>query len=119
MRSRRSRPSPVDNGKERVMTEIHSGVFVSSTESQDWEPDAEVGGDVHVLCTDVGVDAGMSRFLEPPTGPVRYTPPHRETVVVLEGSARVEIAGGPTVELAPGVLASFPGGTECTWHIEP
>ena len=101
------------------MAEIHPGVFVSSTEPDGWEPDEEVGGELHVLCTDVGVDAGMSRFTEAPAEPVRYAPPHRETVVVLEGTARVEVTGGPTVALAPGVLASFPGGVECTWHIDP
>jgi uncharacterized cupin superfamily protein len=101
------------------MAEIHPGVFVSNTDTDDWEPDPEVGGDLHVLCADVGVDAGMSRFLEPPAGPVTYTPPSRETIVVLTGHARVEVAGGPTVELTPGVLASLPGGVECTWHIDP
>jgi len=101
------------------MAAIHPGLFVSSTQAEDWEPDEEVGGEVHVLCTDVGIDAGMSRFAVTPAQPVRYTPPSRETVVVLEGTAQVEVAGGPTVELAPGVLASFPGGVECTWHIDP
>jgi uncharacterized cupin superfamily protein len=101
------------------MAEIHPGVFVSSTDTDSWEADEEVGGELHVLCADVGIDAGMSWFPEAPPEPVRYTPPHRETVVVLEGSARVEVGGGPAVELTPGVLASFPGGVECTWHIEP
>jgi quercetin dioxygenase-like cupin family protein len=73
-----------------------------------------------VLCTDVGFDAGMSRFEGAATSePVRYTPPSRETLLVLEGRARVEIAGGPTLELAPGVMASIPAGTETTWHITP
>jgi uncharacterized cupin superfamily protein len=101
------------------MTEIHPGVFVSSTEPERWDADEETGGEVHVLCLEVGVDAGMSRFTATPAEPVRYTPPSRETVVVLEGTARVELVGGPTVDLAPGVLASFPGGVECTWHIDP
>jgi uncharacterized cupin superfamily protein len=101
------------------MAEIHPGVYVSSIDTDAWEPDEEVGGDVHILCTDVGIDAGMSRFMTQPAEPVSYTPPARETVVVLEGRARVEIAGGPTVELSPGVLASLPGGVECTWHVEP
>jgi len=102
------------------MAEIHPGVFVSSTDTDAWEFDPEVGGDLHVLCTDVGIDAGMSRFLgATPSEPVVYTPPSRETLVVLEGEARVEITGGPTLELRPGVLASIPAGAETTWHVTP
>lgn len=102
------------------MAEIHPGVFVSSTETDVWEFDPEVGGDLHVLCTDVGIDAGMSRFVGATSSePVVYTPPSRETLVVLEGEARVEITGGPTLELRPGVLASIPAGTETTWHVTP
>ena len=51
------------SGKETTMAEIHPGVFVSSIDTDAWEPDEEVGGDVHILCTDVGIDAGMSRFM--------------------------------------------------------
>ena len=75
---------------------------------------------MHVLCADVGLDAGMSRFAGAmPSEPVVYTPPSRETLLVLEGEARVEITGGPALELCPGVLASMPGGAETTWHITP
>lgn len=93
-------------------------MFVSDTDTDEWEYDPEINGDLHVLCTDVGVDAGMSRFTGAPGGePVVYTPPQRETLIVLEGEARVELSGGPTLELKPGVLASIPAGTETTWHI--
>ena len=58
----------------------------------------------------VGIDAGMSRFVgATPSEPVVYTPPSRETLIVLEGEARVEITGGPTLELRPGVLGLDPG----------
>ena len=102
------------------MAEIHPGVFLSHTDTDEWEFDPEVGGDLHVLCTEVGIDAGMSRFAgATPSEPVVYTPPSRETLIVLEGAARVEITGGPTLELRPGVLASIPAGTETTWHVTP
>jgi uncharacterized cupin superfamily protein len=98
--------------------EMHPGVFVSTTDTGEWEFDPEVGGDIHVLCTDVGAEAGMSRFSDgSATGPVVFTPQQRETLVVLEGRADVEIAGGPTVELRPGVMASIAGGVETTWRI--
>ena len=98
--------------------ETHPGVFVSSADTEDWEFDPEVGGDLHVLCTGVGVEARMSRFTDASaTGPITYTPPQRETLIVLEGRADVEITGGPTIQLRPGVLASIPAGVETRWRI--
>jgi len=97
--------------------EPHPGVFVSNTATEEWEFDPEVNGELHVLCTGVGIEAGMSRFPEGSSGdPVTYTPPQRETLIVLEGEARVEITGGPALQLTPGVLASIPAGAETTWH---
>src|SRR5262249_26705524 len=49
--------------------------------------------------------------------PVRWTIPERETLLVLEGEARIEIAGGPTLELKRGDIASLPAGSETTWHL--
>jgi quercetin dioxygenase-like cupin family protein len=99
------------------MTEISPGVFVSSASTEDWEFDPEVGGEMHILCAEPGVEAGLSRFLEP-TEPVRWTIPERETLLVLEGAARIEIAGRPTLELKAGDVASLPAGSETTWHLE-
>ncbi len=98
--------------------EVAPGVFVSTTSTDEWEFDPEVNGDLHMLGSADGVDAGMSRFTQT-REPVTYTPPKRETLLVLEGTARVEIAGGPTLELAPGVIASIPAGSETMWHITP
>jgi len=98
--------------------EIAPGMFVSDTATNAWEYDPEVDGDIHVLGSVEGFDAGMSRFTKV-DGPVTYTPPKRETLLVIEGTARVDVTGGPSIELRPGVIASIPGGTETTWHIEP
>jgi uncharacterized cupin superfamily protein len=38
---------------------------------------------------------------------------------VLEGQVRIEIAGGPTLTLKPGDVASLPAGLETIWHITP
>jgi quercetin dioxygenase-like cupin family protein len=98
--------------------ELHPGLFVSSVDTDEWEFDPEVNGDMHVLCTGVGTEAGMSRFGQGQADePIVYTPPQRETLFVLEGKADVEITGGPTIELRPGVLASIPAGVETTWRI--
>jgi uncharacterized cupin superfamily protein len=93
------------------------GVFTSTTWTDEWEFDPEVDGDLHLLCSAGGVEAGMSRFTGPEREPVTYTPPKRETLIVIEGEARVELRDGPTLELKAGVMASIPGGTETTWHI--
>jgi uncharacterized cupin superfamily protein len=45
--------------------------------------------------------------------------PARETIVVLEGTVRIEIQGMPTLELAAGDMASMPKGAITTWHPSP
>jgi uncharacterized cupin superfamily protein len=98
--------------------EGHPGLFVSDVTTDAWETDPEVGGLMHVLCTGVGVEAGMSRF-DDGGDAVAFTPQQRETALVLEGTGRIEIDGGPTVELRQGVMFSIPAGTRTTWYIEP
>ena len=58
----------------------------------------------------------MSRFTTR-AGLERWTLPERETVVVLEGAARIEIEGGPTLELSVGDMASLPKGAVTTWQM--
>jgi uncharacterized cupin superfamily protein len=96
--------------------EVHPGVFVSNVTTDEWQPDPEVGGEMHVLVEDETAYVGMSRFrdmadLEP------YSLPERETVLILEGSARIEIQGGPTLELNVGDMASLAKGSVITWHL--
>ena len=44
--------------------EVHPGVFVSSTSTDAWRSDPEVGGgaEEHVLCDTGGMRAGLTRF---------------------------------------------------------
>jgi uncharacterized cupin superfamily protein len=97
--------------------EVHPGIFVSSLATDDWRPDPEVGGDMHILVEDETAYAGMSRFLDV-ADPQPWTLPERETFLVLEGAARIEIADGPTLELHVGDMASLPKGSVTTWHLE-
>jgi uncharacterized cupin superfamily protein len=96
--------------------EIHPGVFVSSLTTDDWKADPEVGGEMHVLVEANDGYAGMSRFHHTQTVEP-WTLPVRETVVVLEGAARIEIEGGPTLDLRVGDMASLPEGAVTTWHL--
>jgi uncharacterized cupin superfamily protein len=96
--------------------EVHPGVFVSNVTTTDWKPDPEVGAEMHVLVEDETAYVGMSRFTTR-DGLERWTLPERETVLVLEGTARIEIEGGPTLDLKAGDLASLPKGAVTTWRL--
>ena len=97
--------------------EPHPGVFVTNTTAEDWQDDPEVPGSVmHELVHCDGLHAGMTRFLEV-DGPVPWTPEQREVAIILEGSVRIELAQGGTLELGVGDLFSLPPGEETTWHI--
>ena len=96
--------------------EPQPGVFVSSLSNDDWEPDPDVGGLMAILCDVPGAWAGFTRYDTNPA-PVAWTPLQRETFIVLQGSARIEIAGGATLNLEAGGVASLPAGTKTTWHI--
>jgi uncharacterized cupin superfamily protein len=90
------------------MMEPHPGVFVSTVRTEEWEPDPEVpGSEMHELVHADGVWAGLTRFTSV-DGPSPWTPSQRETIHVLQGEVAIEIAGGPTLMLKPGDLASLP-----------
>ncbi len=96
--------------------EVYPGVFVSNVAPEGWEPDPEVpGSEMHELMSVNGVSAGLTRFSDI-DGPTTWTPQQREVIHVLEGSVRIEISGGATLELAPGDIATLPAGLETTWH---
>ena len=98
--------------------EVQPGIFRSTTSTEDWEHDPEVGGQMHVLCATDGIEAGLSRYDDDAVGrPVVYTPPGRETILILEGSATVEVEGGATLDLSVGDMASVPAGTRTVWRI--
>ena len=98
--------------------EPHPGVFVTNQGTdQGWGPDPEVPGSLmHELVHADGLHAGMTRFTEV-DGPVPWTPERREVALVLEGSVRIELAGGGELEVGTGDLFSLPPGQETTWHI--
>lgn len=97
--------------------EPHPGLFVSTTSTDEWEPDPDVpGSDFHELVHDGNVWAGLTRFSSV-DGPATWTPEQRETVHILEGSVRIQVKDGPMIELGVGDLASFPAGLEMEWDI--
>ena len=97
--------------------EPYPGVFITNTATGEWQSDPEVPGSVmHELVHADGLQAGMTRFTEV-DGPVPWTPQTREVALILEGSVRIELTDGGTLELGVGDLFSLPPGRETTWHI--
>ncbi|HEY7195616.1 MAG TPA: cupin domain-containing protein [Gaiellaceae bacterium] len=95
------------------MADLGGGVYVSRVDSDDFEPDEEAGGFSHMLFE----GGGLWRPDPDTTGPYADLElPARETIVVLEGSVKVEIEGGPTLDLGVGDMASMPKGAITTWH---
>jgi hypothetical protein len=59
--------------------ERHPGVFVSTSSTDDWEPDPEVpGSQMHELVHADGVWAGFTRFTNVDDAAVPWAPTHRE-----------------------------------------
>jgi len=98
------------------MTALGDGVYVSRIDSEEWEPDEETGGWVHMLFED---GTAMGGLWKPGSaaGPAEGLALHaRETIVVLQGTVRIEVQDGPTLELGTGDMASLPEGAVTTWH---
>jgi uncharacterized cupin superfamily protein len=100
------------------MTDLGSGVHVTRTDSDAWVPDDEVGGQVQVLFEDGDSAAGLWQPGDDYTTAENVLP-SRETIVVLQGTVRIEIEGGPTLELSAGDVASMPRGARTWWHPSP
>lgn len=93
-------------------------IFLSDVSTDDWEPDPEVGGEMHVLYQGLGLQAGLTRFLgEGPHQPIEWTLPGRETAMILEGAARIEVEGRETLDVREGSIFSLPAGARTRWHL--
>jgi quercetin dioxygenase-like cupin family protein len=100
--------------------ELDPGVFVSNVETDEWRADPEIGGgaEEHVLFEADALRAGLSRFsADAETDLPVWTLPATEVLMVLEGEARIEIEGGPQLELKTGDIACLPKGAVTTWHL--
>jgi len=108
-------PTTIRGGGEM---EQHPGVFTSDIETQEWEPTPGYPGtEFHALVELDDFHAGLWRITGDGSVTLPWTPPSRETMLVLEGEVRIEIADGPTLNLKPGSMASFPPGAEMTLHV--
>ncbi len=93
------------------------GMFVSSADTTDWQPDPEVPGtEMHELVHDGPIWAGMTRITSAPE-PTTWTPEQREVLLVLEGGVRIEFGDGSDVTLGVGDMGTIPAGMTTTWHV--
>jgi uncharacterized cupin superfamily protein len=95
--------------------------YLSSTATSDFEPFVFEGkqlGEVHWLRTS-GSGEGMLLAGLWRSDPTRfdYVFPGDETFEVLEGEVTIDIAGGESVTLQKGEIASFAKGTESVWNL--
>lgn len=100
--------------------EVVPGVFVTAASTEDWQSIDHPAGEIHVLCSEVGLRAGLWRSAPGRTPQqLQWTAPTREVKIVLEGTSRIEIVDGPTLELKAGDMASLPKGAIATWSFSP
>ena len=101
------------------MDDVGGGVYVSRTDTEEWEPDDEVGGSAHMLFDLGATKAGLWRAGGDERGdPTEVEIPARETIVVLEGAVRVGVDGEPH-DLREGDMLSIPAGTMVGWDPSP
>ncbi|MDR7127428.1 cupin domain-containing protein [Pseudotabrizicola sp. 4114] len=97
-----------------------SAAYQSNVSATDWEPFA--AGEVHWIRNQDGPEGfsqvGLWRCTpEQQPGVYEAVFEHNETIHLLKGRIRVEIVGGPVVELSEGGIASFVKGTTGRWFI--
>src|SRR3954447_24012752 len=102
--------------------ESHPDVFVSNIDTEEWRADPEIGGGAEENCLFEAEELrdGLSGFQgaadsEPPV----WTLPATQVLLVLEGAARIEIEGGPQLDLKTGDMACLPKGAVQTCHLTP
>jgi len=102
------------------VADLGGGIYVSRVDCDQFEPDEEDGGFAHMLFEDGIAMAGLWKP-DPAVRGAYESPvlPARETIVVLAGSARLEVENGPTLDLNVGDMASIPKGAVATWHPSP
>ena len=94
------------------------GVFVSSVEADDWQHDEETGGLVHLLRADETVQAGLWKPGAVAGKVFEVKLDADETLLVLAGSGRLQVDGGPPFELKPGDMISLQKGTRTQWVVD-
>jgi len=94
------------------------GVFVSNLDADSWEHDEETGGLVHLLRADEAVQAGLWKPGAVAGKVIEVELVADETLLVLEGSGKLEVDDGPSLELKPGDMVSLRKGARTNWIVD-
>jgi uncharacterized cupin superfamily protein len=109
----------LSHSRRHLMADLGGGFYVSRVDSDDYEPDDEAGGFAHMLFEEGEAGAGLWKPDRDTAVYEGLVLPARETIVVLRGSVRIDVQGGPILDLGVGDMASMPKGAVTTWHASP
>jgi uncharacterized cupin superfamily protein len=93
-------------------------MFVSRVDADDWEHDDETGGLVHLLRADEAVQAGLWKPGALAGKVIEIELVADETLLVLDGSGRLQVDGGRTLELRPDDMISLQKGARTKWVVD-
>lgn len=82
-----------------------------------WEEDEETGGQVAMLVDLPATQAGLWRPGSSRLGPIDADLDHTEVVLVLTGTGRLSVDGGPPVDLAPAMALRIEAGSHTSWQV--
>jgi uncharacterized cupin superfamily protein len=93
-------------------------VVTSHVDAVKWEHDDETGGLVHMLHSDGAVEVGLWRPGATANTTIEVILQARETLLVLSGSARLQVNDDPPYDLRPGNIVSLPRGARTRWVVD-
>lgn len=94
---------------------MERAVLTTTVETAEWQPDEETGGLVHLLRADESVEAGVWQAGPAAGRTIEVELIADEALIVLAGSARLEVDDEPAIELRAGVMVSLRKGARTRW----
>jgi uncharacterized cupin superfamily protein len=93
-------------------------VVTSDVDAVTWQDDDETGGLVHMLYTDDAVQVGIWRPGATANTTIELVLQARETLLVLSGSARLQVNDELPRDLRPGNIVTLPRGARTRWVVD-
>lgn len=92
-------------------------VMTSDVDAVTWQDDDETGGLVHMLYSDDAVQVGIWRPGAIANTTIEIVLQARETLLVLSGSARLQVNDELPRDLRPGAIVTLPRGARTRWVV--
>jgi uncharacterized cupin superfamily protein len=96
-----------------------AGVTTWLVDEHAWEDDDETPGQVAMLVDSPTVQAGLWRPGPSGVHPFEVELQHTEIILVVSGAGRLEVDGGPPLELTPGRAVRIDVGAHTRWTVGP